>query len=396
MSLRVLIVNKFYYPRGGDCVCAINLERMLREHGHETAVYSMAYQENIASEWSGYFAPEVDFNGSITDKIAAVRRTLGIGDINASFNRILDDFKPDVVHLNNIHSYLSPQIAVIAKQRGIKVVWTLHDYKLICPSYLCLRDGKPCEECFESKYAVLKHRCMKGSLAASALAYLEAMKWNRSVLERNVDAFICPSEFMLSKMLQAGFTKDKLVVNCNFLDYDKAEKLVNQPIVNREDYYCYIGRLSGEKGIDILLEAAETLPFKLKLAGDGPLMQKAKTDNIEFLGRLNAIQVSDLLSKAKYSVMPSMCYDNNPLGVIESLCAGTPVVGANIGGIPELIDDVKTGLIFEAGNVGQLRDAIIKAFQIQWNNTAIKEASIKRFSSEAHYNKLMNVYLDKA
>lgn len=392
MSLKVLIVNKFFYPRGGDCICTINLERLLREHGHITAVYSMDYPENIPTQWSSYFAPRVDFSsGGIRASLAAVKRIMGLGDINESFNRILDDFRPDVVHLNNIHSYLSPRLAQLAKRRGIKVVWTLHDYKLICPAYLCLRDDKPCEDCFTTKSGVLKYRCMKGSAAASVLAYIEALKWNRKVLESNVDVFICPSAFMRSEMLKAGFSDNKLAVNCNFLDFDKAN-LISSKSEKREPYYCYVGRLSEEKGINLLLRVAETLPFKLKLAGDGPLMQTAKSGNIEFLGKLNAVQVCDLLSKATFSVAPSTCYDNNPLSVIESLSLGTPVVGADIGGIPELIEVGKTGLLFEAGNADELTKAINGAFNIKWIYNQIKEDSIKRFSADTHYNKLIEIY----
>lgn len=395
MPLRVLIVNKFYYPRGGDCVCTINLERLLREHGHTTAVYSMDYPENIETEWSKYFASNVDFSsGGISGKLNAVKRIMGLGDINDSFNKLLDDFKPDVVHLNNIHSYLSPRLAQLAKKRGIKVVWTLHDYKLICPAYLCLRDDKPCEDCFVSKTSVLKHRCMKGSLAASALAYAESIRWNKKVLEKNVDAFVCPSDFMRAKMSEAGFSSEKLVVDCNFLDFAKAEMLGGKEVEKREDYYCYIGRLSEEKGIDVLLKAAEALPYKLKLAGDGPLMGTS-SGNIEFLGKLNAVQVGELLSKARFSVVPSTWYENNPLSVIESLCAGTPVLGANIGGIPELIEAGESGMIFESGNVEQLKDAIEQAFESEWDNRKIKDNSMKRFSSETHYDKLMKVYLNQ-
>lgn len=392
MSLRVLIVNKFYYPRGGDCVCSINLERLLASHGHTTAVYSMSYPENIPTRWDKYFASEVDFGKGMTHKIAALKRTLGLGDINKSFNKILDDFKPDVVHLNNIHSYLSPKLAVIAKKRNIKVVWTLHDYKLICPSYLCLHAGHNCEDCFTSKANVLKKRCMKGSLVASAVAYIEALKWNRDVLEHNVDTFICPSRFMRSKMMQAGFSEDKLTVNCNFLDFSIAERLKEPQSAQRDDYYCFVGRLSHEKGLDVLLEAARQLPYKLKIAGDGPLMQESPAPNIEFLGRLNALQVSDLLSNARFSVIPSQCYDNNPLSVIESLSCGTPVVGANIGGIPELIDEGSTGHIFESGSVEGLKSAIISSFDKNWDNDQIREKSLARFSAETHYDILMNVY----
>ena len=135
----------------------------------------------------------------------ALKRTLGMGDVKDSFNAVLDDFKPDVVHLHNIHSYLSPVVGELAHQRGIRVVWTLHDYKLLCPRYDCLLGGKPCEKCFTgAKHNVLLRKCMKGSLPASGVAWFEALKWNRHQLEKNTDVFLCPSEFMAKKMVAGG------------------------------------------------------------------------------------------------------------------------------------------------------------------------------------------------
>ncbi len=399
MKQRVLIVNKFYYPRGGDCVSSLNLERLLADKGHEVAVYSMRYPDNIPSAWSDYFATTVDFGGGAKEKLRAAARAMGFGDIRASFARILADFKPDVVHLQNIHSYLSPQLAVMARKAGAKVLWTLHDYKLICPSYSCLRDDKPCEECFTNPGAVLKYRCMKGSLAASVVAWAEARRWNRGKLERVVDTFVCPSEFMRSKMAQAGFDTGKLLVNCNFIGFDKMAAFADmQPLGanDRGDYYCYVGRLSREKGVESLLEAASGEQYKLVVVGDGPLLDDLRKiyegKNIEFLGRRGSEEVVDLLRHARFSIMPSICYDNNPLGVIESLCAGTPVVGARIGGIPELIEPGKTGLIFDSGNVGSMRAAIRDAFRLEWDYAAIRDKSLERFSPERHYEVLLEAY----
>ncbi len=399
MKQRVLIVNKFYYPRGGDCVCTLNLERLLADKGHEVAVYSMEYPENLPSRWSGYFAPAVDFGGTVKEKLRAAARAMGWGGIRPSFERILSDFKPDVVHLQNIHSYLSPQLAVMAREAGARVVWTLHDYKPICPSYCCLRDGQPCEECFVSSSAVLRHRCMKKSLVASTVAWIEALRWNRRKLESAVDAFICPSAFLKSKMVQAGYSADKLIVNCNFIGFDKIAGLGGQvpsDAMRKGDFYCYIGRMSAEKGLESLLEAATRLPYKLVLAGDGPLYEafssKYGCDRIEFVGRKNSGEIVDLLRGASFSVIPSVWYENNPLGVIESLCAGTPVVGAEIGGIPELIEPGKTGFVFESGNAEALADAITRAYAAEWDYAAIRRESLSRFSPERHYNILMGAY----
>lgn len=400
MSPKILLANKFYYNRGGDCMVTMNTEQLLRAHGHEVAVFSMQYPENVASDYSEYFATEVKFNGGAGAKIAAMKRTLGWGDVKRSFGRLLDDFKPDVVHLGNIHSYLSPVLATMAHKRGIRVVWTLHDYKLLCPSYSCLREGKPCELCYGHKFQVVKNRCMKGSLAGSALAWVEALKWNRKVLERNCDAWICPSQFMASKMQQGGFDASKMHVLTNFVDLTKLAVLQQQAGGKRGDYGCYVGRLSAEKGVATLLEAAAGTDTHLMVAGSGPQEQMlrerhAGDGNIEFLGRIDAQQVAQLLSGARWSVMPSECYDNNPLGVIESLCSGTPVVGTDIGGIPELIG-AHDGLIAQPGDVQTLRAAMVQAGEREWNHADIARRALEKFSGETHYQKLLKIYQNQS
>lgn len=395
-KMRILIANKFYYPRGGDCIVAMNLERLLKAQGHDVAVFAMQYPENVDSGWNHYYPSQVDFAGSLGNKIKAAKRLMGWGDISASFNKILDDFKPEIVHLHNIHSYLSPVLAQLAKRRGCRVLWTLHDYKLVCPSYACLLQERPCEKCIgHGKMHVLKNRCMKGSLAASAMAYIEALKWNRNVLERYTDAFICPSQFMASKMRKDGFDPEKIQVVCNHIDPEK-QQLFDSLNVEREDYYAYVGRLSSEKGVETLLNVASKLPYTLRIAGDGPLRkqleeQYASCKNIKFLGHQNAQQVAALLSKAQFSVVPSECYENNPLSVIESLCAGTPVVGARIGGIPELLN-ADNGLTFTSGNRDELKQTIGKAFDTQWNNDKIKTVAVARFSEQEHLKQIKEIY----
>lgn len=391
---RVLLVNKFYYNRGGDCVCAINLENLLKAKGHQVAVFAMQYDQNIASEYSSYFASEVSFAGGIGAKFNAAKRIFGLGDIKSQFSKILHNFKPDIVHLNNIHSYLSPVVAKMAKEFGAKVVWTLHDYKLLCPSYACLRNGKPCELCFNDKSSILKHKCMKGSTVASILAHFEAKYWSKAKLQKYTDTFICPSHFMKSRMEMGGF--NRLNVVCNFVDPVKLDKFNNLNTCDRKDYYVYVGRLSTEKGINTLIEVAKTLNYPLKVVGGGPLEDLLKKScegigHIQFLGHQNAENVANLLSQARFSVVPSECYENNPLSVIESRCAGTPIVGANIAGIPELIDE-NCGVTFSSGDKGSLKQAIEFAWNKQWEYKNIKEFAIKTFSPDEHYSKLNVIY----
>ena len=390
---RILLVNKFYYRRGGDCVYLLNLERMLRSHGHVTAVYAMTHPENLESDGSHLFAPEVDFGGgSIAGRCRAFRRLFGGAGVSRSFKRVLAEFKPDVVHLNNIHSYLSPVLARLARRSGARVVWTMHDFKLLCPSYLCLSpSGQPCEKCFRDKMQVVRHRCMKGSVAASVAAWLEALVWSRDRLVRDVDMFICPSAFMRSRMLECGYPAGKLTVLNNFVE-DGAE-----PVVARKREYCYVGRLSREKGVETLLAAASTLPYRLHVAGEGPLFSELSNrysacPQILFHGRLPQESVRRLLSEVTFSVIPSEWYENNPLGVLESLDAGTPVVASRIGGLPEIVDE-GSGILFEPGDTASLRAAVTSAMERQWNHDVIKVGA-RRFSPHDHYKKLCNIYND--
>lgn len=394
MKKRVLIVNKFYYRRGGDCVYVLNLESLLKSRGHDVAVYAMDYPENLPSEWSKYFASEVDFG---KDKMRGASRVFGYGDITESFIRILNDFHPDVVHFNNIHSYLSPILVRVASDFGARVVWTLHDYKLICPSYSCLHDGKVCEDCFDDSLSVLKKRCMKGSMTASLLAYGESVKWSKDKLAKWTDVFLCPSRFMSFKMEEGGFSPTKLFQLYNFISPEMLAYYSERNVITkRQDYYCYVGRLSREKGIKTLLNVASRLPYELRVAGTGPLEEKLKSEfgqchNIKFLGHCNLDEVQTLFANARFSVVPSEWYENNPFSVIESLCSGTPFVGADIGGIPELANN-KNGVIFTPGDLKSLQFAIEEAWKRLWNYTDMQQDALSRFSPDQHYAALDKIY----
>lgn len=387
--MRILLSNKFYYRRGGDCIYMLNLEQLLKAHGHEVAVFAMDYAENLDTPWKGYFPQAMD-------KLMALTRPFGSREVRTKFNRLLDDFKPDVVHLNNIHTQLSPVMAELAHARDIRVVWTLHDYKLLCPRYDCLKDGKDiCELCFEGDKTYCKtYRCMKGSRLASFVGYKEAVMWNRARLEACTDLFICPSRFMAEKMEQGGFNKGKLEVLCNFIDVEKCRR----DDYGKEDYYCFIGRLSHEKGVGTLIDAASRLPFKLKVIGGGPLAEglQAKSRglqaNIEFVGFKQWEEIKELVGKARFTVVPSEWYENNPLSVIEAQCLGTPVLGARIGGIPELIEEGVTGMTFESGNGDDLTGKIRAMFTASFDCNGIAEAAIKRYNAESYYNDIVTIY----
>ena len=373
MGRRILTVNKFMYPRGGDCIVALNTAALLREHGYSVGLWGMDYPDNMDTEMSDIFADRVDFGGGMRDKIRAALRTMGYGGIVSQFEEALRRFRPDTVHFHNIHSYLSPAIVETARRYGCRTIWTLHDYKLSCPAYVCMRGGSPCVECMTDKRAVIRHRCMKGSVAASLTGYAEGLKWSVERLARATDTFICPSRFMRDMAVKSGVPAEKTAVVPNFVDPEKL-KVLSSPVVAegciREDAYGYFGRLSEEKGICRLLEVASRLKYQLHVYGSGPMEDELRARyggmaNIHLHGQTDAASVARAMSRLRFTIVPSQWYENNPLSAIESLCAGTPVAGAAIGGIPELISPGVNGVLFRHDSAEEMAGAITSLFEGQ-------------------------------
>ena len=400
--MKILLSNKYYYPRGGSDVYSIELEKLLKKNGHDVAVFAMQHQLNLQSEYSHFFPSEMDMNHMDLNNIfRSIIRPFGSFEVRNKFRSLLQQFKPDIVHLNNIHSHLSPVLAVIARKMNIPVVWTIHDHKFLCPRYDCVRDNRPCELCFTSKYNVIRYKCMKNSLAASLIAFAEAIIWNRKTISRSTDIFISPSSFLLKNMTKGGFDGNKLINIPNFIN----DKKIARVVAAKQNHYCYVGRLSTEKGIETLLKAAMKLPqYELKVIGTGPLedelKSKYRSKHIEFLGFRKWIDICSILGSSRCMVVPSECYENNPLSAIESLCLGTPVIGSQIGGIPELIIPGMNGLLFDPGNVNDLITQITNIYEhsASFDYNEIAHSARPNFTSINYYNKIIEVYtrlLDK-
>lgn len=384
--MKILLANKFYYHRGGDCIFTLNLEQLLKEHGHEVAVFAMDYSENLDTKWKKYFPSNMS-------KLMAFTRPFGSKEVIRKFQALLNDFQPDVVHLNNIHTQLSPVIVKMAHERGGRVVWTLHDSKLVCPCYTCMRNGEWCTECFTDKKAVIRHRCMPGGIIGSTIGYLEAMKWNPTKLQEYTDLFLPPSLFMADTCIAGGYDKNKFKVLCNFIDVNK----VKNPCFEKEDYYVFLGRLTVVKGIRTLCKAAASLPYKLVVIGGGELEEELRTtyrdcSQIEFKGQMNWNDFRSILEKARFMVIPSEWSENNPLTVIEAQSLGTPVLGAHIGGIPELIEEGISGMTFESGNVEDLKNKIQRMFETEFDYQTLATKAFNKYSSENYYHKLIQYY----
>jgi glycosyltransferase involved in cell wall biosynthesis len=392
--MKILLSNKFYYRRGGDCIYTLNLEQKLKEHGHSVSIFAMQCADNLPSEWSKYWPSEASFKPGLK-MLKGFFRPFGTKEVEKKFNDILDAFQPDIVHVGNIHSQLSPIIVKIAHERQIKVVWSIHDYKLLCPRYDFLKNGKTiCEECLSNPHAVLDHNCVKNSRVASLLGYKESQKWSRKEIVEWTDAFICASDFVSDIMYKGGFPKDKLYTIMHSIDTDKCG-IDSYPTKNERDYFCFIGRLSHEKGVNTLIDAANKIPYKLKVIGDGPLSEELKAranDNVEFLGFLDWSGIKDVVSKARFCVVPSEWYEVLGIVNLEALCLGSPVLGANIGSIPCLIKEGKNGMLFESGNCDDLVNKIEKMWISDFDYRKIAEDSMTCYSSDIYIDQLMKVY----
>lgn len=390
--MKILLCNKFYYRRGGDCIYTMNLEQLLKSHGHEVAIFSQQYPLNEPSPWSKYWPSEFKMKPSL-NMIDSLLRPFGLGSVQKHFKAILDNFQPDVVHLNNIHTQLSPILAELAHQRGIRVVWTIHDSKLVCPCYTCMRDGNWCEDCFSDKRAVLRHKCMSGGKLGAYIGYQEAMKWTAERLMKSVDYFICPSDFMAQILKKGGYDRSKLTVLSNFIDHKK----VMNPNHAKSDFFLYVGRINAEKGLPTLCEAAAQIPYRLKIVGSGELEkplrnQYTEAKNIEWLGQKQWQEIRPLLEQARFVVLPAEWSENNPLSIIESLTLGTPVLGANIGGIPELLNK-HNGMTFESGNAEALKTGIEAIWKKQdFDYTDIARKALTLYSDTAYYARLSEIY----
>lgn len=397
--MKILLVSKYYYRRGGDCIYTLNIEELLKAYGHEVAVFAMRHPENLPNRWGRFWPSEIEIQTSsnIMKKLA---RPFGSKEVKRNFKELLDAFQPDIVHANIIHTHLSPIVMEIAKARGIRTVWTMHEYKLLCPRYVCLRDGKVCELCFKhgghrrwrDLLHCIRHKCMKGSVAYSFIGYLEALCWHPYRLQSITDAFVCPTRFMAEKMIQGGFPASKIHVLLHYVDAEKCKG----PICDKDDYCCYFGRLSEEKGLSTLIDAANSIPeHKLVIVGDGPMrdeLQRKANKNITFVGALAWDRLKQIVSKARFTVVPSEWYEVGPLTAVESLCLGTPVLGARIGNIPSLIDEPHTGLTFESGYVNDLQSKIRQMFDMKFSYEEIAVKSRCQYDAETYYSRLLNIY----
>ena len=412
--MKILLVNKFLHPNGGSETYVFQLGKYLESIGHSVQYFGMEHPDRCVGNKSDSYTSNMDFHScSGLSKISYAFRTIYSKEARKKIRIVLDDFKPDVVHINNFNYQLTPSIILEVmkwkKESSCKcrILYTAHDFQLVCPNHQLFNpiDGKICEKCLRGGnrrfFNCSKGKCIHASRIRSIIGSLEAYYWNTRGVYRNLDAVICPSKFMKEKLDTNPVLASKTVFLRNFktdspdLSVDKSS-LPGLP----KRYVLYFGRFSTEKGIGTLIKAIKMLPdIQFVLAGNGPLKDQVDgISNIRDVGFLSGGILNTVIKNASFSVITSEWFENCPYSVIESLMLGTPVLGARIGGIPELIQDGGTGELFTSGDAQDLTEKIRNL----WDD----EGRVKKYSDncmticfdnvEDYTVKLMPIYEGKS
>lgn len=393
--MKILMINKFLHPNGGSETYIFKLGEYLSNQGNEVQYFGMEHDGRCVGNSVNAYTTDMDFHGgSKLAKLTYPIKTIYSREARKQIRKVLNDFNPDVCHLNNFNYQLTPAVILeIVKWRKeqdkeCRIVYTAHDYQLICPNHMMNNPltHKNCEKCIGGHFTnCAKYKCIHGSAAKSVIGMLEAIYWNRRGTYKYIDRIICCSEFMKTKLDTNPIFRDKTVTIHNFID------AVEKRTVKKKDYILYFGRFSWEKGVRTLIEAAKRLPdIEFVFAGKGEYVEQMKgIANIKNVGFQEGKQLDTLIREARFSICPSEWYENCPFSIMESQIRGTVVIGANIGGIPELIAEGNCGLLFESGNV----DSLVAAITRLWNDDELL-GEFEKACSEIERND-MAVYSDK-
>ena len=350
--MKVLLVNKFHYRKGGSETYYFTLAEALKARGHEVIFFAMQDEKNLPCEQEGYFVSNASVNGGMKSKLNMLLHMTYSKEAYTKMKALLKAERPDLVILNLVHKQITLSIIDAIKEHDPKlpIFWTMHDLIAVCPSY-SMRDGNGniCEKCLGGDFShCVKNKCIKGNTLMSVLSKHEAEYIRKRKWYDQVDLFICPSEFYRKKLTEGNFTKSPIVTMRNPLPLDTAFER-NE---TNEGYILYFGRLSPEKGVKTLIEAAIKCGCHLMILGTGPQEEELKklakdAENIEFKGFQTGEALRKFVKSSRCVVMPSACYENGPYSAMEAMALGKPLIVSNYGGLPELVEDGVNGYIYE-------------------------------------------------
>ena len=372
MGLKILMVNKFLYPRGGAETYFLKIGKYYEEQGHEVQYFGMYDEKNTVGNQLGAYTYNMDFHGSGLKRFVYPFKILYSLEAKKKITKIIKTFHPDIIHFNNINFQLTPAIIEAGAKEGVAMIQTVHDYQMLCPNHLMfdVHTQTPCELCLDgSKWNCAKKSCIHGSKIKSILGSIEARIYAKRKTYEKVHLYVCPSYFMQKKLLTQPLYQNKTVAIHNFI-----EKIKEYKEVQKEDYVLYFGRLSEEKGFEMFLNACRKLPqIQFVVAGTGPMQEMCNgIENVKYVGFKTGEDLDNLIRKALFSVYPSIWYENCPLSVLESESLGTPVLATKMGGIPELIEDGQTGVLLSEISEKELKE---KMQQLYENKELLAEMS---------------------
>jgi glycosyltransferase involved in cell wall biosynthesis len=410
--MKILLVNRYLYRRGGDATYTLSLARLLQERGHQVICFGLDAPENDPDVNAPVLLEPIDFpglleRGGLAAAVKVLRRTIYSREAAARMDELLDGERPDIVHLQNIHHHLSPSVIAAAARRAVPVVWTLHDFSVICPNGNLFARGRVCEECRPVRFhRMVVNRCKRASLPASAVAALESAVHRAMRLFDSVDLFIAPSRFLADKLREFDFYPGRVVHLDHFIEpadtgSGHGARAGTAP-ARGPGCLVYAGRLVPDKGIATLLQAASRWGrIPLKVAGDGEMRQAvveaaARNPLVEYLGHVDGADLRGLLASSLAAVVPSVCYENQPYAVLEAWREGRPVIGAGHGGLADLLGDGERGLTFLPGDADDLARATMRLAAEPSTADRMGAAGRllieTRFSPQAHYERLMALY----
>lgn len=395
--MNILVANWSWYPSGGDWTYVESVVKLYEEKGHTIIPFSMKDDRNFQTPYDDYFIENIDYKKinkrSISAGIKVVAKSIYSTEAQKNLERLLSDVKIDFAHINVIHHYITPTILKILKARNIPVIWTLHEYTPICPESIFKSHDKICERCIGGAfYNCIIHACKKGSYLASTVAALENYVHQYLDYYAFVDYFICPSVFSYNKYRQFNFHTDKLIQLYHGYDYTEIEATQRNARLTDERYVVFVGRLEKIKGAHTVLNAIKNCAdIHLKIIGAGTqeaelrlFKETHQLSNVTFEGKKSKHDTLQIINDAEFLICPSECYEVLGFTAVEAMALGKPVIGSDIGGIPEMVLHNHTGLLFEPGNHEQL-GALIKEL---YNDTKlIKELGA---NAQKHINELIN------
>lgn len=392
--MKILEINKYYFVKGGAEKHFFDVIDLLKSAGNEVAVFSMAHNKNRQSEWNKYFVSEVGYSNEyrLLKKIKGVFRMFYSFEAKRKINKVLDEFQPDLVHIHNIYHQLSPIILFEIKKRGIPIIMTVHDYKLVNPNYNLFHNGKFYDRCRDGKfYECLLDKCIKNSYAKSFVAMLE-MYWHEilGTYRKNIDAYIVPSEFVKNILTERGINKSKIKVLPHFIDENKEEVFDNG---SAEKYALFAGRIARGKGVEDIVDVfRDKKDMKLYLAGNIENESIIKSDsNIEYLGFLGKDILKKYIRNASFVISPSKLPETFGLVALESISEGVPFIGYDSGAYGEIVKNGENGYL--ARDKEELKELIEKVGQLNnFDSEKIKREALQKYGSKEYYRKLLSVF----